>query len=117
LLVMIDVQDGVRSAAARLGQFVLRMLPGVVMMMVVMALIWPWVVSDPFNLLHAIDYFSRFFEEPWQELFGGTPIRVTDIPRTYVPTLLALQLPELFLLLGTGGAVGALIAAVGSDSA
>ena len=118
LLVMIDVQqDGVRSAAARLGQFVLRMLPGIVMMLVVMALIWPWVVSAPFNLLHAIDYFSRFFEEPWQELFGGTPIRVTDMPRTYVPTLLALQLPELFLLLGTGGAISALIAAMRRDIA
>ncbi len=66
----------------------------------------------PLNPFHAIDYFSRFFEEPWQELFGGALIRVTDMPRSYVPTLLALQLPELFLLLGTGGAVGALIAAM-----
>ncbi len=118
LLVTIDArQDGVRPAAARLGQFVLRMLPGIVVMLVVMALIWPWVVSAPSNLIHAIDYFSRFFEEPWQELFGGALIRVTDMPRSYVPTLLALQLPELFLLLGTGGAIGALIAAMRSDVA
>jgi hypothetical protein len=116
LLAMIDVrQDGIRSAAARLGQFVLRMLPGTIVTLVVMAVIWPWVVSAPFNLLHAIDYFSRFFEEPWQELFGGMLIRVTDMPRSYVPTLLALQLPELFLLLGTAGAIGALIAAMRSD--
>jgi hypothetical protein len=118
LLVMIDTrQDGVRSAATRLGQFVLRMLPGIVLMLAVMALIWPWVVSAPLNLVHAIDYFSRFFEEPWQELFGGMLIRVTDMPRSYVPTLLALQLPELFLLLGTGGTAGALIAAVRSNIA
>jgi len=118
LLVTIDTrQDGVRSAATRLGQFVLRMLPGIVLMLAVMALIWPWVVSAPLNLLHAIDYFSRFFEEPWQELFGGTLIRVTDMPRSYAPTLLALQLPELFLLLGTGGAAGALVAAMRSDIA
>jgi 4-amino-4-deoxy-L-arabinose transferase-like glycosyltransferase len=118
LLVTIDArQDGVRSAATRLGQFVLRMLPGIAVMLVVMALIWPWVVSAPSNLFHAIDYFSRFFEEPWQELFGGTLIRVTDMPRSYAPTLLALQLPELFLLLGTGGAVGALIAAMRSGIA
>jgi len=116
LLVTIDArQDGIRAAAARLGQFVLRMLPGMVVMLMVMALVWPWVVSAPFNLLHAIDYFSRFFEEPWQELFGGTLIRVTDMPRSYAPTLLALQLPELFLLLGVSGAAGALVAAMRHD--
>jgi hypothetical protein len=118
LLVTIDTrQEGARSAATRLGQFVLRMLPGILLTLVVMALIWPWVVSAPLNLLQAIDYFSRFFEEPWQELFGGTLIRVTDMPRSYVPTLLALQLPELFLLLGIGGTAGALVAATRSDVA
>jgi hypothetical protein len=118
LLVMLEAQEGgIRPAAARLGQFVLRMLPGIVVMLVAMALIWPWVVSAPFNLLHAIDYFSRFFEEPWQELFGGALIRVTDMPRSYVPTLLALQLPELFFLLGISGAAGALVATMRRDIA
>jgi hypothetical protein len=56
LLVMIDLrQDGARSAAARLGQFVLRMLPGILLTLLVMALIWPWVVSAPLNVFHAID--------------------------------------------------------------
>jgi Dolichyl-phosphate-mannose-protein mannosyltransferase len=118
LLVTIDARrHGVRSATMDLGRFAFAMLPAVILALVVMALIWPWVVSAPLNLLHAIDYFSRFFEEPWQELFGGTLIRVTDMPRSYVPTLLALQLPELFLLLGTGGTAGALIAAVRSNIA
>jgi dolichyl-phosphate-mannose-protein mannosyltransferase len=116
LIVTIDArQDGLRSAAIKLGRFVLAMLPGVILTLVVIALIWPWVVSAPLNLLHAIDYFSRFFEEPWQELFGGTLVRVTDMPRSYAPTLLALQLPELFLLLGIGGAFGALLAAARRD--
>src|SRR5215470_12733536 len=118
LVVSIDARhDGLRSAATRLGRFVLAMLPGVILMLAVIALIWPWVVSAPFNLFHAIDYFSRFFEEPWQELFGGALVRVTDMPRSYVPTLLALQLPELFLLLGFGGAIGALVAAARPDVA
>jgi hypothetical protein len=118
LVVSIDVrQDGLRSATTRLGRFVLAMLPGVILTLLVIALIWPWVVSAPLNLFHAIDYFSRFFEEPWQELFGGTLIRVIDMPRSYVPTLLALQLPELLLLLGFGGAIGALVAAARRDLA
>jgi len=118
LIVTIDARrDGLRPAAGKLGAFVLAMLPGVILTLVVIALIWPWVVSAPLNLLHAIEYFSRFFEEPWQELFGGTLIRVTDMPRSYVPTLLALQLPELFLLLGCGGVLGALVAAARRDIA
>jgi hypothetical protein len=116
LIVSIDArQDGLRSAAGKLGRFVLAMLPGIILTLAVIALIWPWVVSAPLNLFHAIDYFSRFFEEPWQELFGGALIRVTDMPRSYAPTLLALQLPELFLLLGFGGAFGALVAAARRD--
>ncbi len=33
------------------------------------------------------------------------------MPRSYVPTLFALKLPELLLVLGFGGAAGALVAA------
>src|SRR5262249_9187452 len=118
LAVSIDARrEGLQPAVAKLGRFVLAMLPGVILTLVVIALIWPWGVSAPLNLLHAIDYFLRFFEEPWQELFGGTLVRVTDMPRSYVPTLLALQLPELFLLLGFGGAFGALVAAARRDVA
>jgi hypothetical protein len=118
LIVTIDARrEGLRSATAKLRRFVLAMLPGVILTLVVIALIWPWVVSAPLNLFHAIDYFSRFFEEPWQELFGGTLVRVTDMPRSYVPTLLALQLPELFVVLSFGGAAGALVAAARGDVA
>jgi hypothetical protein len=74
------------------------------------------VVTDPLNLFHALDYFSRFFEKPWEELFGGKLILATDMPRSYVPTLLALQLPGMFLALGLGGAAGALVAAFRGDT-
>ena len=39
-----------------------------------MALIWPWAVVDPLNPLRAVDYFSHFFEKPWQEMFAGVLI-------------------------------------------
>ena len=39
------------------------------------------------------------------------------MPRTYLPMLLALKLPEIFLVLGFGGAAGALIAASRRDVA
>ena len=77
----------------------------------VMALVWPWSVIDPLNPFRAVEYFSHFFEKPWQELFDGRLISVPDMPRSYVPTLFALKLPEIFSVLGFGGAAGALLAA------
>src|SRR5262245_2606570 len=117
-IVAIDAgRNGARPAAAALGRFVLALLPAVVLALAVVTVIWPWVVTDPLNLFHALDYFSRFFEKPWRELFGGKLILVPDMPRSYVPTLLALQLPAVFLGLGFGGAAGALLASFRSSLA
>jgi hypothetical protein len=107
--------DGVRPALGRFGRFVLAMLPAVLLAYLVMAFVWPWSVVDPLNPLRAVGYFSHFFEKPWEELFGGTLISVPDMPRSYVPVLLALKLPEVMLLLGFGGAVGALAAMLKRD--
>ena len=103
-------RDGLRAAAARVGKFLLVILPALVLAYAVMALVWPWSVAEPLNPLRAVEYFSHFFEKPWDELFGGQAIPVTDMPRSYVPTLLALKLPEIFALLGFAGAAGALLA-------
>lgn len=100
-----------RAAAARLGHFVLALLPVLPAMVVLIGLVWPWSVIEPQNIFRAVGYFSRFFEEPWKELFGGVLVPVSDMPRSYVPTLLALQLPELMAVLALGGAIGAVIAA------
>jgi hypothetical protein len=111
-LAMIEARrDGVRPAAARLGRFVAWLLPAAVLAYAVMALVWPWSVADPLNPWRAVAYFSQFFEKPWHELFAGEIVTVTEMPRNYVPTLFALQMPEIFLALALAGAAGALIAA------
>jgi len=102
---------GFRSAAASLGHFAVALVPAMVLAYAVMALVWPWSVGDPLNPLRAVEYFSRFFEKPWQELFDGRVISVPDMPRSYVPTLFALKLPLILSVLGFGGAAGALVAA------
>jgi dolichyl-phosphate-mannose-protein mannosyltransferase len=107
--------DGLGPAATRLRRFAVVLIPVALLAYAVMALVWPWSVIDPLNPLRAVEYFSHFFEKPWQELFDGRLIRVPDMPRSYVPTLFALKLPELFLLLGFGGAGGALVAALRHD--
>jgi hypothetical protein len=90
------------------------MLPAVLLAFVVMAIVWPWSVADPLNLFRAAGYFSHFFEKPWHELFDGALVLVTEMPRRYLPTLLALKLPEIFVALAAGGVLGALIAALRS---
>jgi hypothetical protein len=107
--------NGMRPALARLGPFVLRLIPATLLAYAVMGLVWPWSVADPLNPLRAVEYFSHFFEKPWQELFDGRLIAIPAMPRSYVPTLLVLKLPELFLLLGLGGAAGALAASFNEE--
>ena len=102
---------GIRSAGVRLGHFLWALVPFMVLAYAVMALVWPWSVVDPLNPFRAVEYFSHFFEKPWQELFDGRLISVPDMPRTYVPTLFALKLPVILSVLGFGGAVGAMLAA------
>src|SRR5438067_5928249 len=93
LVFLIDAsREGLRRAAVRALRFALLLLPALVLGYAVMALVWPWAVADPFNPLRAVAYFSRFFEQPWHELFGGELIFVTEMPRSYVPTLFALKL-------------------------
>ena len=112
LLLAIEAQrGGLRIAAARLGRFVLALMPAAILAYALMALLWPWSVAAPLNPLRAIETFSHFFEKPWRELFGGRLYQPLDMPRLYVPILLGLKLPEIFLALSLAGAAGALGAA------
>jgi hypothetical protein len=116
LLVGIDARaEGLAPAARRMGLFLVRLIPALLLAYVVMALVWPWAVIDPLNPFRALAYFSTFFEQPWRELYGGRLINVPDMPASYAPTLFALKLPEILLALGLTGIVGAFVAAARRD--
>src|SRR5215475_2970137 len=110
-------RDGLREAGVHVGRFVLCFLPALVLGYAVMAMVWPWSVTEPLNPLRAAAYFSHFFEKPWNELFDGLVVPVPEMPRRYVPTLFLLKEPEILLLLSIGGAAGALVAAFRRDIA
>jgi hypothetical protein len=93
-----------------MGLFLLALFPGAILAYLVMGLVWPWGVIEPANPFHAVEYFSHFFEKPWRELFDGQLIYAPDMPRSYVPTLVAVKFPILLLVLGLSGIVGALAA-------
>lgn len=103
--------ESLRMAAWRLGRLFLVLIPSAILAYGVMALVWPWGAAHPLNPIYAIEVFSHFFEKPWRELFNGALIEPLDMPRSYVPILLARKLPEILLLLGGAGVLGALVAA------
>jgi hypothetical protein len=72
-----------------------------------MGLLWPWSILSPLNPLDAAEYFDKFFEKPWRELYQGRLISVPDMPAGYLPVLFSSKLPEVALVLGLTGAVGA----------
>jgi hypothetical protein len=110
LLVIESRALGIRTASARLGRFTLALVPAALLAYLIMAVVWPWSVLSPFNPLRAAEYFSHFFEVPWRELFDGVALLVPNMPRSYVPTLFALKLPEILLLLGAAGTAAGLLA-------
>jgi Dolichyl-phosphate-mannose-protein mannosyltransferase len=101
---------GAKPALGECGAFLVRFLPAAILAYLVMGLVWPWSVLSPLNPFRAVEYFSNFFEKPWRELFDGQLIPVIDMPRSYVPTLFAVQVPELLLALGLCGTAGAIFA-------
>jgi hypothetical protein len=116
LIVTVEARsDGLRAAAVRLGRFLRTLLPSIVVAYAVMALVWPWSVRDPLNPIRTVLYFSHFFEKPWRELFAGELILAPDMPRSYLPVLFGLQMPELLLALALMGLTGALAMMVRPD--
>jgi len=101
--------QGARKAIRRLAHVVYVLIPGLVLGYLIMGLIWPWSIIEPGNPFRALIYFSAFFEKPWKEMFDGALVAVPDMPWSYLPTLFALQLPEVLLVLMTGAVIGTLV--------
>jgi Dolichyl-phosphate-mannose-protein mannosyltransferase len=75
------------------------LFPVVIFAYLVMLLFWPWGQTDPIeNPLRALAFFSHQ-TFPFNTLFAGRSIRASDLPWTYLPTYIALALPELVLIL------------------
>jgi hypothetical protein len=102
--------QGVREAVRRFVHVCYVLVPGLALGYLVMGLIWPWSVIEVGNPFRALTYFSHFFEKPWKEMFDGALVSVPDMPWSYLPTLFALQLPEVLLGLLVAGVGGTLVA-------
>jgi hypothetical protein len=101
---------GLHKALHRFAHVCYVLVPGLLLGYLVMGLIWPWSIIRFDNPIEAVTYFSAFFEKPWKELFDGALVSVPDMPWSYLPTLFALKMPEVMIVLfavGLGGAVAA----------
>jgi Dolichyl-phosphate-mannose-protein mannosyltransferase len=101
--------QGAREAGRHLLHVLYVLLPGLVFGYLVMGLMWPWSIIEVANPLRALTYFSHFFEKPWKEMFDGALVSVPDMPWSYLPTLFALQLPEVLLALSLAGVAGTFV--------
>src|SRR6516164_803056 len=101
--------QGALEALRRLVHVLYVLLPGLVLGYLIMGLIWPWSIIEPGNPFRALTYFSHFFEKPWKEMFDGALVSVPDMPWSYLPTLFALQLPEVLLALLFAGIAGSFV--------
>src|SRR6202012_5191470 len=63
--------NGLRPALGEWSTYVIAFIPAAVLAYLIMGLVWPWSVVAPLNPIRAAEYFSKFFEKPWRELFGG----------------------------------------------
>ncbi|MDP1529767.1 MAG: glycosyltransferase family 39 protein [Rhodoferax sp.] len=106
---------GLRESVRRFAHVVYVLLPGMVFGYLVMGLIWPWSIMQPGNPVHALSYFSHFFEKPWKEMFDGALVSVPDMPWSYLPTLFALQLPEVLLGLCAAAVIGTFLSLARAD--
>jgi Dolichyl-phosphate-mannose-protein mannosyltransferase len=107
--------QGARESIRRFTHVVYVLLPSLILGYLVMGLIWPWSIMEVSNPFHALTYFSHFFEKPWKEMFDGALVSVPDMPWSYLPTLFALQLPEVLLGLSIAGVIGTFMALPRAD--
>lgn len=89
-------RTGASRAARQACRAAVRLAPALAVAYAVMAVFWPWAVQSPLNPVRAILAFSHF-AWPNAVLFEGTWIKATALPASYLPVMLAVQLPETLL--------------------
>jgi hypothetical protein len=104
--------SGWRASGVRATTFAGRMALALPLAYVLMGIVWPWSVLSPLNPIRAIEYYSHFWENPWKEMYDGIAVLIPNMPRSYVPKLCLLKLPEIFVGLALGGTAGAIVASL-----
>jgi hypothetical protein len=100
---------GIGASVSRAATLVGRLALALPLAYVVMAIVWPWAVQSPLNPFKAIAYYSNFWEKPWRELYDGMQILIPQMPRTYLPKLCLLKIPEIVGGLAIASIAGSIV--------
>jgi len=98
----------VRDRMAFVGRSLLAFSPGLFLAYLIMIAFWPWAALGLFNPLRALFAFEAFNYDI-SDLFAGHVYRMSDMPRSYLPTYLAIKAPMVMLAGAALSIVGATI--------
>lgn len=87
-------RDGWQASAGFTATLLVRLCPATAIAAALMALLWPWSVMAPGNILLAVHDLTALDIET---VFAGRLLDSYDVPGSYVPTYLLLKLPETML--------------------
>lgn len=95
-LTLTTLREGWRKAGADGLAAVISMLPALPIAYVVMGVFWPWAVLSPLNPLQAV---SQLTDWPtFATKFDGTNYPADALPWSYLPSYIAIKVPEVVLL-------------------
>jgi Dolichyl-phosphate-mannose-protein mannosyltransferase len=89
-----------RAAFGFAARSALVLTPAFVLAYVIMIASWPWAALAPLNPLRALSDFTDFHYKI-QTVLDGHVYYMSDVPRSYIPTYVAIKL-TLMLLIGAG---------------
>ena len=102
-------QGGWRASARFIVTLLVRLCPAIALAVTLMALLWPWSVMAPGNILLAVRELTAF-QIP--TTLAGRHLELVNVPAIYVPIYLIVKLPETILLGLFAVAIAALAASL-----
>lgn len=94
---LITRPKSVSGALTFIRRSVLRFVPGFAAAYLIMIVAWPWAALAPLNPIYAITTFAHF-HYPVRTVLDGEIYLMSEVPRSYVPTYLAIKLPLTMLI-------------------
>ncbi len=95
--------ESISTVMQRLKSKAIPIGVGLLVTVITTIIVWPWAAQAPFNVVEALNAFTHFAFYP-DVLWNGALIPAHQLPVTYLPGLLLLQLPE-YMLAGFGTAI------------
>lgn len=93
-LVSTGRQYGLPTAGRQGARIAVAMLPAIPVAYVMMGFFWPWSLQSPLNPVRALVQLTQW---PFRTEFDGIYYSASNLPWIYLPTYLAIKVPEVVL--------------------